>query len=200
MNLSKSITFSFCLIFSYISGFSQNVKFDISEETTMTVSGTSTLHDWTCDVKSFNGNVEIAESIVAEKVFKSGDVIGNMKIVIPVKSIVSPRGATMDGKIYKAFNSEVHPNIVFELNDNKVAGSGGEKFTINAKGKLTMAGKSNQAELSVEGEFLSGNKLKFAGAYKMNMVNYGMTPPSAMYGQIVTGEEVEIKFELIVTK
>ncbi len=200
MNLSKLITISFCLIFVYSVGYSQHVKFGVSEETTMTVSGTSTLHDWECDIKSFTGNIEIAESIVSKNKVESGDEIHSMTIVIPVKNIVSPRGATMDGKIYKAFKSDEHPEIIFELKNNKVSATDGDEFTVDAKGKLTMAGKTNQVELTALGMFLPDGKLSFKGVYKMNMVDFDMTPPTAMYGQIVTGEEVEIKFELIVTK
>jgi hypothetical protein len=42
--------------------------------------------------------------------------------------------------------------------------------------------------------------MNFAGAYKLNMTEYEMEPPTAMFGQIVTGEEVEIKFDLTVNK
>jgi hypothetical protein len=55
-------------------------------------------------------------------------------------------------------------------------------------------------EFPVSGKQLSEDRLSFKGAYKLNMKDYDMTPPSAMFGQIVTGEEVEIRFELVVNK
>lgn len=198
--MSRIFLLSICLAFVYTIGISQTIKFNVSEETSMTVSGTSTLHDWTSEVSTVTGYVEVGEKMVKKRKAKNGDAINSIKIVVPVKSIISPRGADMDKKTYAAFKSKDHPEIIFELNDNSIMGASGNTFTVTAKGKLTMAGKTNDVELSVNGVIISSEKLSFTGSYKLNMVEYDMKPPSALYGTIVTGEEVEIKFELIVTK
>ena len=41
----------------------------------MTVSGTSTLHDWTSEVKTVNGYVEVDEKMMKKAKVKSGDVL-----------------------------------------------------------------------------------------------------------------------------
>ena len=87
------------------------------------------------------------------------------------------------------------------LNPNVTAACGcGESFSVDAAGKLTVAGVTKDVAFPVEGKLVSDGKMTFAGAYKLNMTEYDMEPPSAMFGQIVTGEEVEIKFELVVIK
>jgi polyisoprenoid-binding protein YceI len=106
----------------------------------------------------------------------------------------------MDKKTYAALKSEENPEIIFVLKDSKVASVNGEVFAVEATGDLTVAGVTKKVEFPVEGKLLEEGKMSFAGSYKLNMVEYDMEPPSAMFGQIVTGEEVEIKFELIVNK
>ncbi|MCK5104274.1 MAG: YceI family protein [Cyclobacteriaceae bacterium] len=198
--MSRIIFLSFCLAFVYTIGISQTVKLNVTEETTMTVSGTSTLHDWTSEVKTVTGTVEVGKKMISKGKAKKGDAINIVRIVVLVKSIISARGATMDKKTYAALKSDEHPEIIFELNDNEVSTVSGDTFTVNARGDLTIAGIKHQVEFPVEGKIISAEKMSYTGSYKLNMTDYEMEPPSAMFGQIVTGEEIEIKFELIVSK
>lgn len=189
-----------CFVLVYAQGIAQTVKYNVSEETTMTVSGTSTLHDWTSEVNEVKGFVEVDEKFANNGKIKKGEKIDLVNIIVPVTSIISPRGATMDKKTYAALKSEENPEIIFVLKDSKVASINGEAFVVEATGDLTIAGVTKKVEFPVEGKLLEEGKMSFSGSYKLNMVEYEMEPPSAMFGQIVTGEEVEIKFELIVKK
>lgn len=201
MRIYKQTFLTITLAVVYTLGVAQSVKLNVlNEETTMTVSGTSTLHDWTSEVNTVTGFVEVGEKLLKKGKVKNGDVITAVNIVVPVKSIISPRGSTMDKKTYNALKSEENPEIIFELKDSKISAVDGETFKVNAEGSLSMAGVTKKVNFPVVGKFLSGDKMNFTGSYKLNMVEYDMEPPSAMYGTIETGEEVEIKFELIVAK
>lgn len=200
MKISKILLFSFCLLFVYSLGYAQMVKLEVDTATTMTVTGSSTLHDWTSDVHTVNGYVEVPEKMISKGKIKKGELIKAVKIIVPVVSIISPRGATMDKKTYNAFKSEEYPEIVFELKDIPITEVVGSSFSVLAYGNLEMAGVTKQVQFPVEGKVISSDKMSFTGAYKLNMTDYEMEPPSAMFGQIVTGEEVEIKFELIANR
>lgn len=180
--------------------FGQVVRYNVTDSTKMTVSGTSTLHDWTSNVNEVKGFVEVDEKFGKGGKVKKGEEVALVIIQVPVKSIISPRGATMDKKTYDALKSEQHPDIIFTLKNSPVASVEGVEFTIVAKGDLTIAGVTKNVEFPVSGKQLSEDRLSFKGAYKLNMKDYEMSPPSAMFGQIVTGEEVEIRFELVVNK
>ncbi|MCK5700661.1 MAG: YceI family protein, partial [Cyclobacteriaceae bacterium] len=149
--MSRIIFLSFCLAFVYTIGISQTVKLNVTEETTMTVSGTSTLHDWTSEVKTVTGTVEVGKKMISKGKAKKGDAINIVRIVVLVKSIISARGATMDKKTYAALKSDEHPEIIFELNDNEVSTVSGDTFSVNARGDLTIAGIKHQVEFPVEG-------------------------------------------------
>ena len=199
MKLQKIAFIALCFVLVYDIGVGQTQKLNVfNEETTMSVSGTSTLHDWTSEVDTIIGFVEVGEKLLKKGKVKNGDVIPSVNIVIPVKAIVSPRGATMDKKTYAALKSEEHPEIKFSLMDSKITSVDGSTFQLGATGDLTIAGVTKNVSFPVEGKIISEEKLGFSGEYKLNMVEYDMDPPSAMFGQIETGEEVTIKFELIV--
>ena len=75
----------------------------------MTVQGSSTLHEWESDITKaeFKGDVKIEGLQLKE--------IKSFEVKIPVTSIKSEKGKTMDNKTYEAFKSEKFPNIVFTL-------------------------------------------------------------------------------------
>lgn len=199
MKLVSFLLVAVCYILFLDGAYSQAVKLNVAEDSKMSITGTSTLHDWTSEVQTIQGYVEVEESFLKKGKAKKGDEIAGVHVVVPVKSIISPRGATMDKKTYNALKSEEHPEIIFDLKDNKIQADG-DGYSINAKGDLTIAGQTKQVEFPVKAKLISAEKMSFEGSYKLNMVEYNMEPPSAMFGQIITGEEVEIKFELIVNK
>lgn len=200
MKISRFFIIMICTAFVFTNGAAQMVKYEVSDGTEMTVSGTSTLHDWTSEVREVKGFVELSDKIASNGKIKKGDKIDAVEIVVTVDSIISPRGATMDKKTYNALKSEEHPEITFKMDDNKVTSVSGDVFNVLASGSLTIAGKTNEVEFPVEGKFEGSNSIVFIGACKLNMTEYDMEPPSAMFGQIETGEDVEIKFKLVVSK
>ena len=50
--------------------------------------------------------------------------------------------------------------------------------------------------LSVNASFSADKSLSFTGSYTLNMKDYAIEPPSAMFGQIVSGEKVTISFNV----
>lgn len=179
--------------------FSQST-FNVLKESTMTVSGTSTIHSWTSEVETIEGVIELKDGFAKKGKLKNAKAIKSVKILIPVTSIKSPRGATMDGKTYKALKSEQYPNIEFNLDQTTITSLEDNIFSTNSTGTLIVAGKEEKITLDVKGTLLTDGKYSFSGSYKMNMKDYDMVPPTAMFGQIVTGDEVTIAFELIVSK
>jgi polyisoprenoid-binding protein YceI len=169
----------------------------------MTISGTSTIHDWTSKVNEINGTYILNESITEKKLPKSGSIVESVKIEIPVLSIESPRGATMDNKTYNALKSEEHPNIIFEVTQDQIKSitdPKSDKFQLDVTGNLSIAGHTKQISLILDGQKVDENTLKFKGSIPIDMIAYDVEPPTAMFGQIKTGKDVTIDFELTLVK
>ena len=160
--------------------------------TKLTVSGTSTLHEWTSDATK----VEWAGLFLVQdkKIVQAKDV----QVKIPVTSIKSEKGKTMDNKTYEAFNSEKNPNIIYKLTSIKVSGTGPD-FTLDATGTLTMAGATQSIQMPVKAKLLANGDIQLTGSKKLNMKDYKMVPPTAIMGTIKVGEEVTVNFDLTVT-
>jgi len=190
-------------IILFIAGASGQIAFKVGEESTMSITGTSTIHDWTSTVKEIKGTYVFKENVTDNKIPKSGSIVDQVIMEIPVLSIESPRGTTMDNKTYNALKSEEHPNIIFKVTEDKIKNASGtnpETFQLDVSGSLTIAGHTKTIALTLDGQKPAPNTLTFKGSFPIDMVSYEIDPPSAMFGQIKTGKDVTIDFELTLVK
>ena len=81
----------------------------ITKNNKSTVSGTSSLHEWTSEIRevNFSGDLTINNNVL--------EGIQNLTVEVPVKSIVSSKGSIMDNKTYDALKSNTDPKIIFKL-------------------------------------------------------------------------------------
>ena len=199
----KRILLLFLIHLFFISLSFPQVPYKIEEGSVMTISGTSTIHDWTSKVNEIKGEYIFKKVIMDKKFPKSGSIVERIRLLVPVLSIESPRGATMDNKTYNALKSEEHPNLIFEVKEDNIENiidASEEKFLMKVTGNLTLAGNTKEINLSLEGQRLATGQIEFKGSYPIDMIEYDIEPPTAMFGQIKTGKDVTIDFDLILSE
>ena len=174
-------------------------NFSITDESSITVDGTSTVSDWQVVAKDFSGNLMLGKAFTGKKM-KAGPVDIQAHIKIAVAGMDGGRAAAMNEKIQEAFKNSEHPHIVFELAESSVSAVEGNGFTLQTKGKLSMAGQSKDIEMELKGEKMVDGKIAFSGEKKLNMKEYDMEPPTAFFGSLEVAEEVKVIFKLITTK
>ena len=157
---------------------------------TVTIAGTSTLHDWVSDVTKVKTTAKL--NFQDDKLLE----INVLEVSIPVKGIVSTKGSIMDNKTYNALKSKEHPNISFTLSSASVKPLNSNTVKVNAQGQLTIAGVSKKVSLSATGTQYSSGAIEFKGVKTLNMTHYGVAPPTAVMGTIKTGEEVTINYSI----
>ncbi len=193
----KKLFLSLALAIFYQISFGQS-SYTVDPSSKVTVKGTSTLHDWTSETQTIEGTYIFKSEVCGKKFPTSGSIVSDVKLVIPVTSLRSERGDAMNNKTHNAFKYESNPEIIFTVKSDELKEATKEgKFKLAVKGELTMAGHTEPITLDIEGERLSNNQLKFITSKKINMTTYEMEAPSAMFGQIKTGEEVTITFDLL---
>ena len=192
---TSAFSLLFSALFAFVSQAQVNTLNLQNEESKMTIEGTSTLHDWTSEVNEMSGSIVLNNDFINQP--EEGKFLENVEFKAKVESIESGRGSTMDKRTYNALKYEEHPEIIFKLDQAEVIEVTGSSFQLNTKGNLTIAGETKPIELNVEGKKMANDKFQFQGSKKINMTEYNVEPPTAMFGQIVTGEEVTIQFDLI---
>jgi hypothetical protein len=160
----------------------------IKNESSITISGTSSLHDWHEKAEDFKIDLELTSG----KSFLP--VISNVLFSCKVTSITSDN-SLMTNKTHDAFGAEKYPEILFWSDGQSSLVSSNDGFSTTIKGKLYINGVKKQVSVPVEAQ-ISGDQLLVRGSKSLNMVDYSIKPPTAILGTLKTGEEVTVTFDL----
>ena len=169
------------------------------------VSGTSTLHAWTVESTSLSGTIEIAPTFLTDATLATVPELQpggapRVEIVIPAKSLKS-ESARMDKVMWEALGVDRHPEIRFALRASERAAADDAvdgRFALATKGELTIAGQTREVALPVEIERDAAGNYVVKGELPLKMTDFGIKPPTAIFGRLKTGDEVKVSFELTI--
>lgn len=160
----------------------------VNKTSSMTVLGTSSLHDWEIDAEEQSGKIVFNDLATGE--------IGQLQVTVVAESLKSGKSG-MDKNTYKALKTNDYKNISFELAEvTQTTSKGGGNYAVSAKGDLTIAGVTKRIPIQFSLK-VNGNKITLTGEKSFNMTNFNIEPPKALLGTITTGDEVTIKFTTI---
>jgi len=150
----------------------------VQDTSSIVVNGKSNQSDWSVTANEFAGSFVVEDDI---------PVSGSL--VITVKEIKSGRSLIMDRLMHGAFNTEEYEEIAFNLDTAELVGEGVWMMS----GTLDMTGATNPVQIElVKAEGLS----HYSGSYELKMSDYDMKAPTAMFGALITKDDVEIVFDL----
>jgi polyisoprenoid-binding protein YceI len=156
---------------------------------TITVTGTSTLHDWSVRGTGLRGSLDLPAG------FLSGEASGvpAARFTLPVRSLQSQH-AKMNKLMWEALDAAKHPDLAFALESARLQGAAGPNAKVEVKGSLTIAGVARPVALVMEVRH-DGNRLVASGELPLKMTDFGIEPPTAMLGTVRTGDAVRVKIE-----
>lgn len=191
------------IILMSASNFCQNSSSLISRfqpESKLWLEGTSTLHDFTITANDIKSSLSF-ESSVNENNSLEEFKITYLKLIVPIWKLDSGN-ESMDENMQEALSAEENPNIVFELISPVVFSFKNviDSITINATGNLTVAGTKKSVDLNITVVKQSENEFEFKGEIKLLMTDFGVEPPSMFFGTMNTGNEITVKFEMILNR
>jgi polyisoprenoid-binding protein YceI len=164
--------------------------YTLSADYAITINGTSNLHNWDEKVKTVTGNSVV--NFIDETSFD----LESINIKMEVHSIKSDMGGIMNSNTYKALKADANPQIIFTLTTpiKSIQTKSAEK-TISAKGSLTIAGVTKAVDMQVKISMPEHGKLIFEGSQTIQMTDYGIKPPVALFGTLKTGDTITINFK-----
>ena len=174
----------YLLFFLAFTGIVINGQFELDKEkSTLQITGTSSLYDWTMDVTEFDVSGIITDTEVQD-----------LQVVVKSKSMKSGKDI-MDQKTYKAVQAETFPDITFRAKTLEISGE-----VIRGKGTLEIASITREIDFTAQilSDDLQGMHL--SGEAPMKMTDFDIAPPTAIFGTLKTGDEVVIKYDIFLTK
>lgn len=169
----------------------------VAPESKLWIEGTSNLHGWSCTAEKFEAAIEVDAAAAAQLATAAPKVLKRVEVKVPVKALKCGHGG-MDDNVYKALKADATPDISYIMATFEAAPGQGDGFTLKTTGTLAMAGKENPLAMEVVATRLPDGTVKATGVVPIKMTDYGIKPPTAMFGTLRTGDEVKVNFALTV--
>jgi polyisoprenoid-binding protein YceI len=162
-------------------------------ESSLSITGTSTLHDWHMNANEYSCLVQVKSQN------ESSFILSEIEFSCESRSIKSDN-SIMDGKAHDAINADKWKIISFKsnginsisINENKIEGI--------MKGILQISGTEQEVNLPFTGELAKDGKIKLKGGVKIKLTDYKVEPPKALMGTIKTGNDIEVHYEFKFSK
>lgn len=152
------------------------------KSSTITISGTTNVHDFKSKSTQANGQMSVVDGKV--KTFS---------VDVPVKSIVSGE-KLMDKKTYETFNEPKNPTISFDMTEVNSVQVNGSTITVSIAGNLSMGGATKKVTMKATGKVVKPGVYIFNGSIPVKMSDYKMKAPTAMLGTMKVGDQVTVSY------
>jgi len=158
------------------------------------IDGTSTIRSFSCKAGEVNAVVEASGANAIPSLLTGDKGVKAVRVTVPSERMDCGNG-TMNDHMKKALKVAESPTITFTLTDYAVTrNADGIAGTIT--GTLDLGGVTKTISFDATGKS-EGGMLRVDGAYDLRMTDYGLKPPSLMFGRIKVRDIVKVNFDLL---
>jgi hypothetical protein len=163
------------------------VQYQQKNDFTLTINGTSTMHDWEMKTSKIACNATFT-------FYEDGELGGLtlLNFTMPAESLKSERSG-LDAVAYRALKTNKFPTITFNLKSAAVSKQG---TVITCSGSLTVAGVTQNIDIVGAAQVNADRSINIKGSKQINIRDFDIEPPTFLFGQFSTGENVTISFNL----
>lgn len=157
------------------------------------VEGTSNVHDWEINAEDLQGSIkaQVTDGQLVQ--------IDQIQFTVVAESLKSGKSG-MDKNTYKALKTDKNKNITYQLTKvNNLDCTSKSSCKVTTSGVLTIAGTKKNVDLVFDAK-VNGDKIVLTGSKKIKMTEFNVDPPTAMFGTITTGDDVNVKFQITFNK
>jgi polyisoprenoid-binding protein YceI len=160
------------------------LRVDTRQASRVWIDGSSNVHDWSCRAAAFDASVDVADRNVIRRVtvrLNARDLkCGNRK---------------MEHDLYATLraNDPAKPSYIV-ADFQPVPGSSN-----TTQGNVAVVGVERSVTIQIVTERLPEGGMKASGAIPLLMTDFGITPPTGLFGLIRSRNEITVRFELMVS-
>jgi polyisoprenoid-binding protein YceI len=190
----RSVLMVICFLgCSHILHSQQSYKITTSKDIDMKLSGTSTLHKWAMDAKTFDGQAQFA---FAPGNSRQLTALTSLTFSLEVQNLKSDEKA-LDKNAYKALKTDKFKDIYYNLVSASVMSEKESTYLIKTQGNLTIAGVTKEVSMDVSCMINRDETISCSGSDQLKMTDYQVKPPSFMLGAMKTGDAITLDFTVV---
>lgn len=165
-------------------------RFSILPDSDFRISGRSNESDFEVSSTEISGWIELSDAADPLSVT-------SLSITVPSREIKSDQGLIMNRVMWGSLNVDEHPNISFEMMSAAEPDVVSDSLNLVASGLLTLTGTTNEVTIELLAVSGAEGSNRYVGSFPLTMTDYGMTPPTAMFGRLRVHKDIRIHFDLI---
>jgi len=172
------------------------IRLRLDPASELTIEGTSTLHDFHCKTNKINAYVDV-DPAYTKDLTKVSRPIAAVKVNIVVKTLTCGNGQ-MDRNMYGTLKADENQLIKYTLSGYDILGgtASPSSFVANTNGTLVVAGQERPIAMKISAERTNDGKAIAQGEQTLRMSDFGIEPPSFMFGRLKVGDQIKVKFNL----
>jgi polyisoprenoid-binding protein YceI len=172
------------------------IRLRLDPASELTIEGTSSLHAWHCKTNKINAYVDVDPGYTND-LTKIARPIASVKVNIVVKTLTCGN-EQMDRNMYGTLKAGENQLIKYTLSGYDILDgtASPSSFAAKTSGTLVVAGQEKPIAMKISAERLSDGKAVARGEQTLLMSDFGIKPPSFMFGTLKVGDEIKVKFNL----
>ena len=172
------------------------IRLRLDPASELTIEGTSSLHDFHCKTNKLNAYVDVDPGYTKDLTKVVRPIVA-VKVNIVVKTLTCGNGQ-MDRNMYGTLKADENQLIKYTLSGYDILDgtASPSAFTANTTGTLVVAGQEKPIAMKINAGRLSDGKAVAHGEQKLRMSDFGISPPSFMFGRLKVGDQIKVKFNL----
>ncbi|HUX60297.1 MAG TPA: YceI family protein [Ignavibacteriaceae bacterium] len=179
------------------------IKYVTQPGSRLWIEGSSTISSFNCKARLLKGFAYIHSSdILSEKLtkgFKRDVDKDEVDVTVLVYSLDCGLEA-MNEDMYHAMKAAQFPTLRYDLIDAHLSSKADSAgwFELETKGELTIAGETNVVDIIVKVLHMQNGSYRLIGSKSLMMKDYGIEPPSHLWGLVKAHNRLKVFFDLIV--
>ena len=176
------------------------VRLNVRSDSRLWIEGSSNLRDWSCEATTLQASIDLESSSRFATAAESAEFspqLRHVQITVPVAGLKCGQGQ-MDRTMYKALRCDSTECQDISGNFDVTSATGDADYSLRSSGALRVGGRENQVHFDVNVERLANGVFRAQGEVPMLMTDFGIAPPTALFGVIRTGNYVVVRFDLLV--
>lgn len=172
-------------------------RYQIRPESKLFLKGTTNVNSFTCDCTDHYPPqfLEVESQGTYARFQKAGIRISTRDFNCHNRKI--------EADLEKALHADQYPHIGVDLmeswqNTQGTSGDSKDWFSVKAKVKITITNVSKQHQILGKARKIGNNRFQLIGEKDIQMSEFGIEPPTAMFGMIKVNDWITFHFDLIV--
>ena len=176
---------------------SRGQQYVVSDQSELWIEGTSTVNSFECEAEKLEFDYDVPHVIEG-----SGFTVPGVSLLVPVRQL-DCQNRRMNRDLQNALQADDHPDIrldVFRVELVPEARADVEEAghpMVRIHGVMTLAGSSRDVVIDLDGWLDEELRLHGVGTLDVKMTDFGVDPPTALFGLVKAHDDITIRFHLM---